>query len=336
MKLPVQQLMIFLSAAIVAIAFFGGTPIRSYPKQEVDLNYWITYWDIKSGADEYRQIQEKARSISYFAAYFDKNNQLFIPAEVASAKAAAQKGHDTYLTIVNDKTRDGESFSEKDIPLLKEILDDNVSLNQNVREIIKLAQQGSYDGIEIDYEQIAKVPSLQQSYLHFIDVLYRHADAQGLKVRIVLEPSVDFTAGFPTGPQYVVMLYNLYGTHSGPGPKADERFILSMLKKMDALPANRAVAFSCGGCMWTDGHNGTFIDESQAASLAAAHSIKPTRDIVSKALYFKYEEAGKTRTVWYADADTLNHWIDIAAAHGISNVSIWRLGHNMDIKKIGT
>ena len=32
-------------------------------------------------------------------------------------------------------------------------------------------------------------------------------------------------APYSVGPEYMVMLYNLYGLHSGPGPKADGPFI---------------------------------------------------------------------------------------------------------------
>lgn len=330
-----RKLLVLVCIGVCACMFWGGAINKPHQQQKVQLSYWIVYWDVKSGQEEYKLVKGKAATVSYFAAYFDKDNCLFIPEEVTKAKAENGDGPVAYLTFVNDKAKEDGTFIEKDQNILKNIFMDEISLNKHVNKIIGMAKQSGYDGIEIDYEQVWKEPSLRGTYLHFIDILYKRAESQGMKVRVVLEPSVDFSAGFPEGPEYVVMLYNLYGTHSGPGPKADEKFILSMLRKMESLPKNRAVAFSGGGCLWLQGKNGTFIDEAEAVRLVKAHAAEPKRDSASGALYFDYKDNGKQYTVWYADSRTLNRWMDIAASQGVSNVYVWRLGSNTDINNVG-
>jgi len=85
----------------------------------------------------------------------------------------------------------------------------------------------------------------------FINKLYRRAQGCGLKLRVVLEPrALVSTTDFPPGSEYVIMLYNLYGLHSGPGPKANKDFIETTLERMNLLPADKTVAFATGGCMW--------------------------------------------------------------------------------------
>lgn len=332
MKLPVRKLTSMCLITLAVVLFSGiATDVAN---NDVKLGYWVAYWDMDNGLSEYKSVKGQADSISYFGAYFNQQNELFIPDEVSRAKKNTSGEATTYLTVVNDKAWGNDRFTEKDVSVLQNVFSDGVSMNKHVKDIIDMAKSGGYQGIEIDYEQFWKNKDLRAPYLHFLDILYRHASSQGLKVRVVLEPSVDFSAGFPAGPNYVVMMYNLYGTHSGPGPKANEKFILSVLQRMAALPGEKAVAYSTGGCLWTRDARGTFIDEAQAVKLAKAHSVIPKRDGESSALYFEYDENKKHYTVWYADSETLNAWIAVAKNYGIDSVSLWRLGNNTDISKV--
>jgi spore germination protein YaaH len=299
--------------------------------EDFSLGYWLAYWDMDSGLKEFKKVKDDASSVSYFAAYFDSSDKIFIPAEVREAKKKTKSDASTYLTIVNDKMWKNGKFTEKDLGVLRRVFADGVVMNRHVDDLIELAKDNGYDGLEIDYEQIWKDKDLRANYLHFLEILNRRAQSQNLKLRVVLEPSVDFSAGFPDGPQYVVMMYNLFGTHSGPGPKANEKFILSVLQRMMYLPGEKAVAFSTGGCSWKDGSRGIFIDEAQAVKTAKGHSVVPKRDGDSAALYYDYTDGGKRVTVWYADKDTLNAWITVAKNYGINHVSLWRLGSNTDI-----
>ncbi len=134
--------------------------------------------------------------------------------------------YETYLTIVNDKQNNDGSSTIKDIEVLRRLFSDDVSMEKHVDEIIALTLQGGYDGIEIDYEKIWKDESIGQSFLKFANKLYVKALDNDLKLRILLEPSTPFSsAQFFEGPEYVVMLYNLYGLHSDLGPKANKTFI---------------------------------------------------------------------------------------------------------------
>ena len=164
---------------------------------------------------------------------------------------------------------------------------------------------------------------------------------QHLKLRIVLEPSMPFDAGFAPGAEYVVMLYNLYGKHSGPGAKAERAFIEKTIERMHALPGSPSVAFATGGCLWQDHHvifggggEKRFITQREAEELAARAHAEPVRDEESAALHFAADIDGHKTEVWYADSETLNAWITCAANQGIEQVSIWRMGGNHEIGKV--
>ena len=318
----------------------GG--LKSSAHSEVNLSAWTAYWDMEKGMKEYKDIHNQLSSLSYFAASFREDGHLVVPEEVQSAKKKTKNASvQSYLTFVNDLTKpDGKSV-EKDLGVLRQVLADDAVMDQHIAEIISLTEQGKYDGIEIDYEGEWKDADLFAKYLDFTYKLTTAAIHHQLKLRIVLEPSVPFDAGFCQGPQYVVMLYNLYGTHSGPGPKANRAFIQKVINKMQSLPGDKAAAFSTGGCVWENvsllgSANGKkhFIDEVEAKRLETKYKASPQRDADSACLHFDYDEKGQHYEVWYADSETLNAWITVAADQGIQNISLWRLGSNTDIDQV--
>jgi len=259
---------------------------------------------------------------------------LFLPKELKETKKQQVKGkgnYETYLSFVNDKQNSDGSIILKDIEVLRKLFSDEESMEKHIDAMITLTLQGGYDGIEVDYERIWKEETIGQSFLLFSNKLYAKALENNLSLRIVLEPNTPFfTAQFSRGPEYVVMFYNLYGIHGDPGPKANKKFIQKMAKKMKFLPDERSVAFSTGGCLWGDNGEKRFLTEVQGKDLAFTNGAELKRDEESQCLVFAYKDKGVSYQVWYADLKTLNYWISIAQEHGENNISLWRLGGNID------
>lgn len=331
-----------IAAAIIIVVagcgYHGQFVFLADAKEAAVRSTWITYWDREAGGKDLAGSGNKFRKLSYFAAYFDESNRLFIPQELGDYKTELHKhkgNSDSYLTFVNDKKNADGSFAMKDIEILRRLFVNDAAMEKHSDEVIALTLQGGYDGIEIDYERIWKDATVGQAFLRFIDKLYAKAMQHHLKLRIVLEPSTPFAGeGFIQGPEYVVMLYNLYGLHSVPGPKANPAFIRKVIAQMAILPGEKEVAFSTGGCLWGDNGEKRFLTELEAKSLALAHDADPRRDWDSRCLVFEYAEKGISYQVWYADVKTLNYWIGIAKEQGIQHFSLWRLGGNLDMHKL--
>lgn len=326
-------------AAVVFVALAGGQSLAGAAAEEASPKAaWLAYWDLADGVKDLERIAGKLEKLSYFGAYFDQNDDLFIPQELSDQKAELQQTqgkYETYLTFVNDKQNADGSVIVKDIALLRRLFADEETMDRHIDEIIALTLQGGYDGIEIDYESIWKDEQVGQSYLVFAGRLYKAALANKLKLRLVLEPGTPFSsAAFFRGPEYVVMFYNLYGLHSGPGPKANADFIRKILTQMEALPGEKAAAFSTGGCVWGDDGEKRFLTEVQANTLAVTHARDPRRDKESQCLVFEYQDNGVSYQVWYTDVQTLNYWASIAREQGGDQINLWRLGGNAAIDKI--
>lgn len=117
-----------------------------------------------------------------------------------AAPAGREKGsRHSYLTVVNDVVEKGGTSSLKDMAVLQRLFQTEESLQNHASDVLRLAKEGGYDGVEIDYEGLWKRGDslLQSQYVHFLHVLVRMAEKEAIPVRVVLEPSVPFDAGFP-------------------------------------------------------------------------------------------------------------------------------------------
>ncbi len=304
--------------------------------KEIDLTAWGVYWDSEGASSEMRYLKEQLDGISYFAAYFDQYNQLFIPENISelykSSKEAlgnAETLH--YLSVVNDKINSDGSSSLKDTALLYSLLADEKLRKEHINNLAKLTLENGYDGLEIDYEGIKKDEALWGYFLEFVSDLYHEANLQGLKLRVVLEPSAPIDRyDFPEGPDYVIMCYNLYGSHSGPGPKADIKFLQELSDRMKLLPSEVNFALSTGGFDWDAKGNVRSLTEEGAVELMLLYESEPVRDKESHSLVFKYTDNDRIEhEVWFADEATLTQWIKTLWDENNTKFSLWRLGGNL-------
>ena len=334
LKIIAMSLLLFM---LVGCYNANKANVKAAGQTKNQLSAWTVYWDLEEGEKEFRKFEKRLDEASVFGAYFEEDGKLFLPEELASDKRMSKKKKQLveYLTIVNDRMLADGSKEYKRTEFLHDLVNNQARRKQHIDEIIALAKREHFDGVELDYERIWKDNQAKESFIPFIKELYTAAKANNLKLRVVLEPSTPFNAiEFPAGPKYVVMFYNLYGMHSGPGPKADHAFIQKILGRMVNVPEPKSVAFATGGCMWNSEGDKKFITEREAAQLLEKYNTDARRDAASKAVTFKYREGTTVYEVWYADAATLDYWISLAEESGIRDIAIWRLGSNETLNKI--
>lgn len=303
---------------------------KIYDENIDNLSAWITYWDLDVQG-EVKSLDKQLKEVSYFAAYFDSNNELTIPQQLVDYyNRTKDEDYTKYLTIVNDKINSDGTSSLKDKDLLKTLLTDSTLRSKHVKDIISLASQYGFNGIEIDYEQIKDDMELWNNYLLFINELYDESNGIGLKLRVILEPNVPFDVlEFIEGPTYVMMCYNLHGGFSEPGEKANPQFIKELMDKMESVPGSKNFAIATGGFNWASDGKVTSLSEVEAKDLVKEYSAKEERDNKSQCIVFKYtNEDGIEHEVWYADKNTLNSWMQVIKEKGYG-ISLWRLGGNV-------
>ncbi|MCQ6563038.1 glycosyl hydrolase family 18 protein [Paenibacillus mendelii] len=302
------------------------------PAGEAELSAWIVDWQWESGIEDLETLAESLSSLQVFAAYFDHTDSLYLREDFHHmlpqiVKTYNQKGGgDLYLTLVNDRFEEDGSSVQKDTDLITRLMTSEDSRAKHLNEIMVLVDRYGFDGVEIDYEKIGEDD--WSSMVAFYGELYQRLREKGKLLRVVLESRAPIERlSLPEGPVYVMMAYNLYGSHGEPGPKADHAFITELAKRLEKIPGEKVIALSAGGFDWPEEGKVTSLTEKQASELAQRSSEKPKRDEASGSLYYRYwDEEQLEHTVWYADEITLAGWMDTARQAGYNKIALWRLG----------
>lgn len=297
-----------------------------------EVSSWVVDWQWKSGLEDFRQIASGLGSLQLFAVYFDEADHLYmtddlkkgLPEMLQSAKDASLDK--VYLTLVNDRYLQDGTEVQKDPDLVSRLVESEAARSQHIGDIMGLVSRYGVQGVEIDYEKIKD--NDWQQVKAFYNELYEKLHEQGKSLRIVLESRAPIEQlDLPSGPEYVMMAYNLYGTHSDPGPKADYIFLDKLARRMNHLPGGNVIAIAVGGFDWSGQGKVTAVTEKRAVELTRRAVTPPERDPASGSLHFEYvDDKGEKHIVWYADDSTLTGWLDTLRRDGYGKVAIWRLG----------
>jgi spore germination protein YaaH len=297
--------------------------VAELKKDDMKLTVWTVYWDTQRTVRNIMTYSDKIDAISTFAAYYDENEKLFIPDETLKISRKLRNYKKTeniqqYLSVVNDKPD-----SMKDTSLLENKIGTAEKAEEQAEEIVRMAVENEYDGVEIDFEKIRSDLNLWDKFIVFEKDLITLCQKNGLKLRIVLETSTPVEdLNFPDGASYSVMCYNLYGIGTKPGPKADAEFLKKIAEKFGSLPGI-SYALANGGFDFDGTGAAKQLTSAEAAQLAKDKNVAPVRNKENGALTFSYG----SHTVWYADEKTLVFWQKVLneAAGKDVDIDLWRI-----------
>ncbi len=334
-------LIIALAAIVWVVIWYANDQAKQKNKElievqrDIELSAWLADWQWQAGLADYNVMKGNMRSLQLFGGYFDHLDHLYFrePFHMALAELNSDKSGrkdesapKLYLSLVNDRFEQDGSSIQKDTHLVTRLMSTSESRSSHISDVVSAVESYHLDGVEIDYENVAANDWPNMAL--FIEELYNKLHMSGKSLRIVLEPRAPIERiKLPGGPDYVMMAYNLYGTHSGPGPKADRKFIQKLAAKLNHLPGEPVIAFAVGGFDWREDGQITALTEQAALALQKQVKAAPERDKASGSQTFSYtDENNKKHEVWYADAETLSEWIEIAKRTGYYRIAIWRLG----------
>lgn len=274
---------------------------------------WLPYWNASSAMEDAEALAGSLDEVIVFAAVFDQKGHPVLPDGAEKLLLDAQMafaGTQTkvYLSVVNDQENGKGGYENKSAALVRRLLKDDRAMDRHVDDLLLLLDQSEADGLELDYENFGSDKALYARYAQLIERLYAILEKDGLGLRVVLSWDAPRYMTLPEGPEYTVMCYNLYGYHSGPGPKADLAFLDQVKALWADVPGTVQMAFACGGFLWQGGKVTAALDQQSAEALLTQEGIVPIRDASSGALTATFTYEGKKSTLWYADGETLQGW----------------------------
>ena len=305
------------------------------PGRAAGLSAWLADWDLARGMAEWRAHPGLFDSVRIFAAYFDEKDRPYLApawASLFSGDVRRVFGRTpAFLTVVNDwTTASGKNNRLKDPQLVRRLLADPATRAAHIDALIALVRSNGFSGLEIDYENIDA--AVWPQFLDFVAALYQRTQRERLTLAVLLQPQARYLGTpLPAGPQYVLMGYNLFGSHSGPGPKATPEFLVQQAQSLRAIGAldATALALATGGYDWSAPKVAAQLDEAAAAALVARTQAVSRRSAPDGYLVSQYRDTkGVSHEVWHADAQTLATLWQAASAAGFSRLVVWRLGGN--------
>ncbi len=309
---------------------------------------WVTYWDFTAGMKAVNDTPLLFKDVYFFSTVLTPDGRpiLFNPglpyADVVTTLTV--QGVQTWMTAVNDvvtPTRNNSTLKDPDI--IHQILIDDQRRASHCQDLIQLALQLGFSGIDIDYENLYFED--KTLFTRFIRELSAAVKPEGLKLSVTVQQknreknspgagAMDWPAICRSTEQMQIMLYNLHNRYTDPGPMATISWIDSIMQYASAqCPVEKIIpVLKVSGMKWGNGVvQGVQYQELLPVLSKYSDSIKRTTDGTP---YLKYTDPDGTYTVYYEDKESLLNKVYGLHDSGYYQITFWSLGrHDFDLHK---
>lgn len=211
-----------------------------------------------------------------------------------------------------------------------------------IADLVALAQEQGYQGVNIDFENIAAsddVATDRARFSNFIHELAAALHAAGLRLIIsVPAKTADDLADSWSGPFDLaalgadadflqLMTYDEHGGWSAAGPVSGADWVENVLRYTTQIvaPAKLLVGLPAYGYDWsTQGtQDVSWVD---VPGLQALPGAVQHWDEASQSPWLEYELDGVAHTLWYEDATSIQIKAALARQYALGGISVWALG----------
>ncbi len=315
-----------LVSLVIIVPAISCAPRWDAPRP-MQLAAWVVYFDVEDGLAELRQHANLFDRVSLFAYELDPGgNPQPAPAmeeTIAPFLSLAEEGgFEPWVTVVNDVRYEPDSAVAKDGLLVHDLIVDPARRATHVRDLASRAWHDGFVGLHLDYERVPE--SDTTAFRDFVEELKAELQRVGLGLEVVMEPVTGPLPAFG-GTSVTVMAYDLFGSHSGPGPRSTPTFISQLGNKagLDGDSA-AAVALAVHGFAWEPDGVVRSLNWSAAGRLAEEARNTPRRNS-DHVLNVQLDDGTE---VWFEDVESIMAKWQAAWQAGFRRLAIWRLGGN--------
>ncbi len=354
-----------LVGTVVTAVVVGRNEGGPAPKPDVPLDAWAPYWALEDSAPELTRRARSMREVSPF--WFNVTGVDEITVDPNASETLTE-------SFLEDARRSDALVVPSLVDALPSgrmaaILGDPVLRRRHVQTIVEFAEEGDYDGIDLDYEQFAFADgrstwaSTRSAWVTFVEQLADELHADGRTLTVSIPPVYDAKRTADSG--YWVYDYGAISEHvdririmaydysvNEPGPIAPlpwvERAVTGAVEA-SGRPDKLVLGLPAYGRNWPVGVSGecpdgvevpgqTSVTTRTVDELLERREAEPVFDPRTAEWTFDYEieltdgEATcvQSRQVHYVDGEGVRQRMDLALEYGLGGVSLWALGFEDD------
>jgi spore germination protein YaaH len=353
-----------LGAALVAVVV--GVTIAADreppPPPDLPVDAWAPYWALEASVADLPAIAGSLREMSPFwfratgadTIEVDPNTPVTLADELV--RLAREAGVGIVPAIVDAMPAGG----------MAAVLADPVTRSRHVDAIVAFAERGSYDGIDIDYEQFAFADGrdtwadTRPNWVAFVTELAERLHADGRTLTVSIPPVYDdgrteasgywvydYGAIAPVVDRIRVMAYDFSTATAGPiAPLPWVERVVKGTKEASGAPEKLVLGLPMYGYNWAAGDTGgcpesapvgrTAVTIRNVDDLIAMRDATPVYDETTAEWAFVYDLAldddttscTQARRVHFVDAEGVRLRMDLARRAGFGGVALWALGYD--------
>ena len=298
----------------------------------------VPYWDEQ---DARTSIQTQAGKLTVtspwiYAAAADGSVQLQPGVDAAGEQSQTTWLHDRGLKVV--PTIADTSAGLWDPATVSTLIGDPTLRAAHVRAVVALATTDDYDGIQIDYEDLAAAD--RASFSEFVTDLAGALHAAGKLLYVTVHAkeddagydqrneAQDYAAIGQAADMVCVMAYDWHWSTSAAGPIAPYDWVQRVIDyAVTQIPASKLIlGVGLFGYDWV-GSSGQSLTWDQVVALADKYRTAEQWDVGSQSPHLSYTDAsGQQHDVWYEDARSVQAKFDLARRAELGGIELWRLG----------
>jgi spore germination protein YaaH len=208
-----------------------------------------------------------------------------------------------------------------------------------VANLVRLVEDQGYHGLNVYFPWLG--PDARAAFTAFITDLARELHQRDRVLGVSVYPRedadqevhghFDYAALAAVADYIVLMAYDHHWEQSEAGPTAPRPWVEQNLRSaLRDIPAERLVlAVGMFGYDWTvpAGRGlAQYLPATAAADRARRLGVTVRRDDESGQPRYTYTERQIRHEVWYEDAQSFRDKLDLALAHDLGGIALWRLG----------
>lgn len=298
------------------------------PKKRHSVAAWIPYWKQEEAMTTIRQHAEILTTLSPFWYEVTPTGDLIVypnGEDFSVIQFARDHGMELIPLIAN-------SFNSQ---LISTVLNDPTIRRNHITSIINKVTQMNYDGIEIDYENIAFAD--KDLFVLFLQELKAALTSNNKKLVVAIQAKTRATSsGSSAGHDYPgigravdrvrLMLYDY--SWETPGPIAPASWVKQVLDyAVSVIPRSKLEAgLPTYGYDWGDQRVGISYDS--AISIAQRFQAQIIEDPQNGPHFSYTDSSGVVHQVWFTNARNFSTFIDLVNQYNIRGISIWYPGED--------